>query len=176
VLHALHLTPLGESISFCTAPTRTIVVPAVRELDRSETTRAGGRQTLDALLPVIAYTAFTGITNVVGGILGKIEHLRRGRFRTEVLHGLVAFGGGTMLAAVALVLLPEGLLGMSGVAAGVLLVVGAILFLLIDEAIDRKGGTASQFVAMVLDLIPGSVALCAVWRTVCALDSVVAWS
>src|SRR5436309_3788594 len=140
-------------------PPSTIAVPAVRELDRSETTRAGGRQTLDALLPVIAYTAFTGITNVVGGILGKIEHLRRGRFRTEVLHGLVAFGGGTMLAAVALVLLPEGLLGMSGVAAGVLLVVGAIVFLLIDEAIDRKGGTASQFVAMVMDFIPGSLAL-----------------
>jgi len=126
------------------------------------------------LLPVIAYTAFTGITNVVGGILGKIEHLRRGRFRTEVLHGLVAFGGGTMLAAVALVLLPEGLLGMSGVAAGVLLVVGAILFLLIDEAIDRKGGTASQFVAMVMDFIPGSLALGAAFGTGGALGPVLA--
>ena len=63
---------------------------------------------MDPVLLVIGYTAFTGLTNVIGGVAGRFEHLRRGRFRSSVLHGLVAFGGGTMLAAVALVLLPEG--------------------------------------------------------------------
>jgi len=78
---------------------------------------------------------------------------------------MVAFGGGTMLAAVALVLLPQGLAGTGGVAAGLLLTLGAIVFLLVDEVIERSGGTAAQFVAMVMDFIPGSLALGAVFGT-----------
>jgi len=129
---------------------------------------------VDELVLVVAYTAFTGITNVLGGVLGKIEHLRRGVFRTELLHGAVAFGGGTMLAAVALVLLPEGLRALDGVTAAVLLVVGAVVFLLIDEGIERRGGTAAQFIAMVMDFIPGSLALGAVFGTGGALGPVLA--
>ena len=120
---------------------------------------------MDPIIAVIAYTAFTGITNVVGGLLGRFEHLRHGRFRTGLLHGMVAFGGGTMLAAVALVLLPQGLAGMGGVSAALVLATGAVVFLLVDEGIERAGGTAAQFVAMVMDFIPGSLALGAVFGT-----------
>jgi ZIP family zinc transporter len=129
---------------------------------------------MDPVLLVIGYTAFTGLTNVIGGVAGRFEHLRRGQFRSSVLHGLVAFGGGTMLAAVALVLLPEGLKSMDAVSAGALLVVGALVFLLLDEGIERRGGTGAQFVAMVMDFIPGSLALGAVFGTGGALGPVLA--
>src|SRR2546425_4236202 len=119
---------------------------------------------MDPVLLVIGYTALIGLTNVIGGVGGRFEPLRRGQFRSSVLHGLVAFGGGTMLAAVALVLLPEGLKSMDAVSAGALLVVGGLVFLLLDEGIERRGGPGGQFVAMVMDFIPGSLALRAGFR------------
>src|SRR3989441_12907525 len=119
---------------------------------------------MDPVLLVIGYTAFTGLTNVIGGVAGRFEHLRRGQFRSSVLHGLVAFGGGTMLAAVALVLLPEGLKSMDAVSAGALPFVGAPVFLLPHEGIERRGGPGGPFGAVGLGFIPGSLALrAAVW-------------
>src|SRR2546425_2498593 len=129
---------------------------------------------MDPIIAVIAYTAFTGITNVDGGLLGRFEPLRHRRFRTGLLRGMVAFGGGTMLAAVALVLLPQGLAGMGGVSAALVLATGAVVFLLVDEGIERRGGPGAQFVAMVMDFIPGSLALGAVFGTGGALGPVLA--
>ena len=42
-----------------------------------------------------------------GALIGVQEHIAKSWLEQEVRHGVIAFGGGALLAAVALVLVPE---------------------------------------------------------------------
>lgn len=117
------------------------------------------RGTMNSLALVLLYTSLAGLAIPVGGLLASREHLRRGHFRQDLLHGVVAFGGGVLLSAVALVLIPEGLAGTSIPEFSVALVGGALVFLLIDYAIETKGEEAGQVMAMTMDYVPESIAL-----------------
>jgi ZIP family zinc transporter len=77
----------------------------------------------------------------------------------EARHGVIAFGAGALLAAVALVLVPEGSDRLASGPALAWFATGAALFAAIDHALSRHGGQGAQFLAMMMDYLPEAMAL-----------------
>ncbi|WP_227431303.1 ZIP family metal transporter [Psychrobacter sp. I-STPA6b] len=117
------------------------------------------------LLQLVLFSGFAGITVFIGGLLAStFEHyLGSNPFKQQIVHTLMSFGAGIILSAVALVLIPKGLeeLSLMGMASS--FVVGAVLFMFIDRYLHQKGGQTSTLLAMMMDFIPESIALGAVF-------------
>jgi ZIP family zinc transporter len=94
-----------------------------------------------------------------GAALARVERLLPGWAREELRHTVMAFGAGALLAAVALVLVPEGSRRLTTGAALGWFAAGGMFFLAADLLLARLGGRASQFMAMLLDYIPEALAL-----------------
>ncbi|PLX36919.1 MAG: divalent cation transporter [Hyphomicrobiales bacterium] len=93
----------------------------------------------------------------LGGILALIERLRPTWLETEFRHSVMAFGGGVLIAAVSLVLIPEGMKHLSaGVALGAF-VAGGLAFAYFEKA--SNAGDKAQFWAMLTDFVPEALAL-----------------
>ena len=106
---------------------------------------------------ILSYLA--GATIPAGGALAAIEHIRPLWLERELRHTIIAFGGGALMAAVALVLVPEGMKGLPGSLSVLSFLAGGIGFFLVDRFIAQKGGQGAQFMAMLLDYIPEAIAL-----------------
>lgn len=78
---------------------------------------------------------------------------------TELRHGVIAFGAGALLAAVALVLIPEGTERLDPLPALFWFFLGGLVFAWIDRALATRGGKTAQFLAMLMDYIPEALAL-----------------
>lgn len=114
---------------------------------------------------VLMYSLLSGSTVFLGGLMSHYfgEHMKSGLVKSEIVHSSIAFGGGVLLAAVALVLIPEGMKVLSITAIIISFLVGAIVFFFTDRYIERKGGTIAQLLGMVSDFVPESVAMGAVF-------------
>ena len=78
----------------------------------------------------------------------------------ELRHFVIAFGGGVLVGAVALVLVPEGIERLPGpLAAVALLLAGGIGFMALDRFQAEHHRPAPQFSAMAADFLPESLAL-----------------
>ena len=108
---------------------------------------------------VAIFTALAGLAIPVGAWLGCVEHIRPHWLENEVRHTVMAFGGGALLSAVALVLVPEGIDRLPIWAVVLSFAAGGLSFMLFDMALASRGTSASQFIAMLADFIPESVAL-----------------
>jgi zinc transporter ZupT len=75
---------------------------------------------------------------------------------------VIAVGGGALLSAVALVLLPEAADRLAALPLLTAFVAGGVVFFLLDRALSRQGTHAAQFLAMMLDYLPEAMALGAV--------------
>ena len=64
---------------------------------------------MNILLTVILTTLFAGLAMALGAIIANAEKDGKTFLEEEFRHGVVAFGGGALLSAVALVLVPEGI-------------------------------------------------------------------
>lgn len=71
----------------------------------------------------------------------------------------MAFGGGALLSAVALVLVPEGTENLSPISATVCFALGGYCFMALDIFLYKMNTPASQLAAMLSDFIPESIAL-----------------
>jgi ZIP family zinc transporter len=122
------------------------------------------------LTEILIYTLFAGACIPLGGVLAIGEKIRPAWLENDLRHGIIAFGGGILLAAVALVLVPEGThylaqspFGLSAMAVAVLstvmFVVGGISFFALEKRLGLKRREKPQFTAMLLDYIPESLAL-----------------
>lgn len=75
-------------------------------------------------------------------------------------HFVIAFGGGVLVGAVALVLVPEGIERLpSPLAAIALLLGGGIAFMAVDRIQAKRNRPVPQFSAMAADFLPESLAL-----------------
>jgi len=63
---------------------------------------------MDEVTKIILYTLCAGACIPLGGVLAYVERIRPKWLENEFRHSVIAFGGGILLAAVALVLVPEG--------------------------------------------------------------------
>jgi len=57
---------------------------------------------------MLLLTAAAGACIPLGGLLARVERIHPQWLETELRHSVIAFGGGVLVAAVALVLVPEG--------------------------------------------------------------------
>jgi ZIP family zinc transporter len=111
------------------------------------------------------YGALAGMAIPLGAFTARIEHIRPSWLRNEFRHSVIAFGGGVLFAAVALVLVPRGTDHLPIWASLAAFGSGGVFFFLVDRLIERHGGAGSQLMAMMLDFIPESMALGAMFVT-----------
>ncbi|MGE0231915.1 MAG: ZIP family metal transporter [Flavobacteriaceae bacterium] len=106
----------------------------------------------------IAYGLIAGMMIPLGGFIASIERIRPAWVETEVRHSVMAFGGGVLIAAVSLVLVPEGLRELSAVPA-LLSFAGGGIAIGVAELYGGRGLIKPQFLAMLADFLPEAIAL-----------------
>lgn len=114
---------------------------------------------MDQALQVGLFAFGAGAAMAVGGLIAWRERIRPEWLEEEFRHTVIAFGGGALLSAIALVLVPEGIKGHSPLSVALLFGGGGIAFLLIDVALAAAKSSAAQLAAMLSDFIPESLAM-----------------
>jgi ZIP family zinc transporter len=96
----------------------------------------------------------------LGGALARVERIQPQWLEKELRHSIIAFGGGVLLAAVALVLVPQGLRQFPSTAgAGAVFLLGGLVFFVLERHLAKKKHDAPLVSAMLLDYVPESIAL-----------------
>jgi ZIP family zinc transporter len=117
------------------------------------------------LTQLILFSGFAGVTVFIGGILANYfnHHIIESPVKYEIIHTLMSFGSGIMLSALALVLIPEGMEQLELLPIVFSFLLGAISFMIINQYLANKGGKTATLLAMLMDFIPESIALGAVF-------------
>lgn len=110
-------------------------------------------------LEVLLLTLIAGLAIPLGGICAKVSQISNRVIATEFNHFIVAFGGGALLSAVALVLVPVGIESLSIYSVAACFISGGVVFMLLDKYQAQSGGGAPQLTAMLTDFIPEALAL-----------------
>jgi len=115
---------------------------------------------MESYVSMLLLTTASGACIPVGGLLAQIERLRPLWLEQELRHSIIAFGGGTLVAAVAFVLVPEGqeYFG-SPVAGAILFLAGGIVFMLVERQLSARQQELPQTLGMLLDFVPESLAM-----------------
>jgi zinc transporter, ZIP family len=111
------------------------------------------------LLIVIVATLLAGLAMPLGATIASYERIRPDWLEKEFRHSVMAFGGGALLSAVALVLVPEGIAHLDLLSASIFFIAGGLFFMLLDIFLNKIDTPASQLAAMLADFIPESIAL-----------------
>ena len=114
-----------------------------------------------AIIVVVSWLA--GAAAFIGGLVARFEGTAETEAKREIIHGVVAFGGGILVAAVAFALAPEGIAALGPVSLAATFCLGGIAFCILDAALSRRGGTKAQFMAMLMDFVPEAISLGAVF-------------
>lgn len=119
------------------------------------------------LTKLILFSGFSGITVFIGGLLANYfnHHIKESSLKYELTHTLMSFGAGIILSALALVLIPKGMEELELLHIVFSFLLGAVLFMFIDQYLSQKSGQVATLLAMVMDFIPESIALGAVFAT-----------
>jgi ZIP family zinc transporter len=114
---------------------------------------------------IILFSGFAGITVFIGGLLANYfnHHIKESPVKYEITHSLMSFGAGIILSAVALVLIPAGMEELNLFPMILSFISGAIIFMVLDQYLAKKGGRTATLLAMLMDFIPESIALGAVF-------------
>lgn len=107
----------------------------------------------------MAFTLLAGMAMPFGAALASVERIRPRWLEAEFRHSIIAFGGGALLAAVALVLVPDGIAHLNPAAAALYFCLGGAAFMGLDILLYKMQTSASQLLAMLSDFIPESLAL-----------------
>jgi ZIP family zinc transporter len=110
-------------------------------------------------LEILGLSLLAGLAIPAGGLLARIEHIQPLWLERQLRHSIIAFAGGALLSAVALVLVPDGIRDLSILQAISAFGGGALTFLLIDRELARRKGPGAQLAAMLLDFVPEAMAL-----------------
>ena len=117
------------------------------------------------LLTVIATTLLAGLAMPLGAIIACVERIGIGWVEDEFRHSVMAFGGGALLSAIALVLVPEGIVNLKPWSAAIFFIAGGLSFMALDIFFSKIKTPASQLAAMLSDFVPESIALGAAFAT-----------
>jgi ZIP family zinc transporter len=120
---------------------------------------------MSVLLTVIVSTFLAGLAMPLGAALAYFEKIGNDWLEQELRHSVMAFGGGALLSAVALVLVPEGIENLDILPACIWFIVGGFSFMALDIYLKKIDTPASQLAAMLADFIPESIALGAAFAT-----------
>lgn len=115
---------------------------------------------MDEVIKIILYTLCAGACIPLGGVLAYVEKIRPKWLENEFRHSVIAFGGGILLAAVALVLVPEGIVYVNHSTLSVIILFsGGVCFFILERILGARRREKPQFTAMLLDYVPESLAL-----------------
>lgn len=111
-------------------------------------------------LTLILLTSWlAGAATFIGGLLAWYEGSAETEGKRELVHGVVALGGGVLLAAVAFSLAPEGMAYLSPLGLAATFCAGGLAFCCLDAYLARRGEEKAQWMAMMMDSVPESIAL-----------------
>lgn len=114
---------------------------------------------MPAWINILLLTLMAGMAMPIGGLLATADSIRPNWLDEELRHSITAFGGGALLSAIALVLIPEGIEPFSILTSAFLFLSGGLLFMWVDIWLYRHHASGGQLVAMLSDFIPESIAL-----------------
>lgn len=121
---------------------------------------------MDTFTEMIVFTTIAGICIPIGSFIARIEPFRPHWLEHELRHSIIAFGGGVLVSAVALVLVPEGDARMpTPVASFLVFLAGGLAFFLIERRMGLSRRETPQVSAMLLDYVPESLALGGMFAT-----------
>lgn len=100
-----------------------------------------------------------GMSIPAGALIASRVALRSTFLQHDLDSFVSYFGGGALLAAIALVLLPYGMENVSVLAASFAFLIGGLVFWQLDVRLKRTGSTAAQFIGMLLDFVPEALLL-----------------
>jgi len=120
---------------------------------------------MSTVAQVLIYGGVAGLTIPFGAVLSRQEWIRSAWVASEIRHGVLAFGAGALLAAVALVLVPAGVESLSLPVLTIAFFGGGLSFAWLDLMLSRRRSTLSQVVAMLTDFLPECLALGALFVT-----------
>jgi len=109
---------------------------------------------------IFLYTLAASLCIPLGGIIASFEKIRPLWLEQELRHFIIAFGGGVLLAAVSLILVPEGNKYLPDTVLSIItLLGGGFSFFLLERYLGTQRRERPQLSAMLLDYIPESLAL-----------------
>lgn len=108
---------------------------------------------------LLLLTLAAGLAMPLGAVIANISRIANREVEAQFVHFVLAFGGGALLSAVALVLVPEGIAKLSPLVACGCFLLGGLIFMTIDIILVRTSTPASQMLAMIVDFVPESIAL-----------------
>ena len=119
------------------------------------------------LTQLILYSGFAGVTVFLGGLLANYfnHHIKESPIKYIITHTMMSFGAGIILSALALVLIPTGMEELDLLPLILSFLSGAAVFMFIDLQLAKSGGQTSTLLAMLMDFVPESIALGAVFAT-----------
>jgi len=127
--------------------------------------KCGDREdSMAQLLTILIISWLAGAAAFVGGIIARLESSEETETKREIIHGVIAFGGGILVSAVAFALVPEGIAVLGPFSLTIVFCSGGILFCILDAVLSRHGGMKAQFMAMLMDFLPEAIALGAVFK------------
>jgi len=115
---------------------------------------------MSEILTIIVLTGVAGSCIPIGGVMATFERIRPDWLEKEFRHFLIAFGGGILLGAVAVVLVPEGISSMNNsIFAIPITLTGGFTFFVIEKALGLRRRESPQLMGMILDYLPEAIAL-----------------
>jgi len=115
---------------------------------------------MDEVTKIILYTLCAGACIPFGGMIANVEKIRPAWLESEFRHSVIAFGGGILIAAVALILVPEGTQYVDhSLLSVIILLCGGLCFFILERFLGVHRREKPQFTAMLLDYVPESLAL-----------------
>lgn len=112
------------------------------------------------VVTIIFLTALSGACIPAGAFVASYEHIFPNWLDDEIRHFLIAFGGGILLGAVGVVLVPEGINSMGHSINSIsIFLAGGFCFFVIEKLLGLRRRESPQFMGMVLDYIPEAIAL-----------------
>jgi ZIP family zinc transporter len=111
------------------------------------------------LITVAVVSWVAGFAAFLGGAAAFLDRIPETEKKQKWVHGIVAFGGGILMAAVAFALVPPGMKALHPAMMAVLFSSGGVCFFFIDLLLSRGKGSQAQFLSMMLDFVPEAIAL-----------------
>lgn len=128
------------------------------------------------ILTLIFLTGAAGACIPIGGAISSVENFRPSWLEREFRHFVIAFGGGILLGAVSVVLVPQGLLSMeNSILAIPIMLVGGVMFFVIEKILGLRRRESPQLMGMVLDYVPEAIALGGLVAVTSPLSSLLAF-
>ncbi len=115
------------------------------------------------LLFIIGTSWLAGFSAFIGSSIAQIEDTPNTEAKQEFTYGIVALGGGILLAAVAYALTPKAIEELGITTLTITFCLGGLIFCFLDAVITKISGQKAQLMAMLLDFIPEAISLGAVF-------------